>query len=232
MRRACLIATLAVMWIGLSTATVSAQMLPGRHHGYYDGYGYDSATVVYNLSNADNATRYAAEANRAASQRAASQQMEAMQSGIRNTMGTDADRRSQEIASRQQSGRDWWFQVEQQQAAQRRAQPSSEAALVPGFEPASDMPPAARDIIKWQPVLCNPQFADQRAQIEAPYRRATKVPTAVDYQDMIDATVQMKVTLKDIAANVSAQEYLNAEAFLNQLATEARERLAKATPKK
>ena len=70
--------------------------------------------------------------------------------------------------------------------------------------------------------------------IEAPYRRnptGLSIPTADDYKNMIETTGRMKETLKQMTAEISAQEYLDAEAFLDQLATEARQRLEKAQPK-
>jgi hypothetical protein len=123
------------------------------------------------------------------------------------------------------------------QGERARAQRLYETAqFAPGFESAtSAVPPAATDIIKWSPALQAPQFAEQRARIEAPYRRSAKglsTPTAKDYQDMLAATGQMKLILKDMATGISAQDYLNTEAFLDQLAAEARGRLEKASPKK
>ena len=47
---------------------------------------------------------------------------------------------------------------------------------------------------------------------------------------MIDATGQMKAILGRMTAEISAQEYLNVEKFLDQLAAEARERIEKAQP--
>ena len=42
----------------------------------------------------------------------------------------------------------------------------------------------------------------------------------------------MKLILQGMAAGISAQDYLNTEAFLDQLAAEARGRLEKVSPKK
>jgi hypothetical protein len=100
-----------------------------------------------------------------------------------------------------------------------------------GFESSpSIVPVAATDVIRWLPALQGPQFAGQRARIEAPYRRSAKglsTPTAKDYQDMIDATGKMKAILKATAGYLTAQDYLDAEAFLDRLAAEARDKLDK-----
>jgi hypothetical protein len=281
MRRIGTIVLLAAVWIELSATIVSAQMYPGRYrnHSSYDIDAYDAAVGMNALNNANNAYRDMAQNYQAWRQQPSSQQM-----GIpRGAMDSDAQQRSQAIFSQQQANRDWWFQTQQQQVAQRQTEtaqlpyqslaaqpppramqpqdqpPQDQAALqrqyeaaqgerararrlyetaefAPGFESATPaVPPAATDIIKWSPVLQAPQFAVQRARIEAPYRRSSKglsTPTAKDYQDMIAATGQMKLILKDLAGSISAQDYLNAEAFLDQLAAEAHGRLEKASPKK
>ena len=168
------------------------------------------------------------------------QQRAMMQGGIRNTMTTQAEARTQAQFSQQQSNRDWWFQVQQQQVAQRHsmsARPSMGMAPVTGFESAAPaaatQPEAATDVIKWLPVLCDPRFAAERASVEAPYRRDPKEkanPTAVDYQNMIGAAEKMKTVLGQMTADISAQEYLGAEQFLDKLAAEARGRIEKASP--
>jgi hypothetical protein len=102
-----------------------------------------------------------------------------------------------------------------------------------GFE--AESPTAATDIIPWLPVLQAPQFAKQRARIEAPFLRdgakRLSTPTAKQYEDMIAAAAEMKNILKNMAADVSAEEYLEAVAFLDQLAGEARGRLPKTDAK-
>jgi hypothetical protein len=279
MRRIGMIVLLAAVWLEMSATTGSAQMFPSRYryHSSYDVDAYDAAVGLNALNNANNAYR-----DRAQNYQAWRQQPSPQQTGaIRGTMDADAQGRSQAIIGQQQANRDWWFQTQQQQAAQRQGevaqqpyqslavppppramQPQDQvdqaalqrqyeaaqreryqtrrryelAQFAPGFESASPAaPPVATDIIKWSPVLQAPQFAEQRARIEAPYRRGAKglsTPTAKDYQDMIAATGQMKLILKNMATEISAQDYLNAAAFLDQLAAEARGRLEKASPKK
>ncbi len=241
MRRAWLIALL-VLALGVLETTALGQMFPRgrRGSGGYDGYGYDFG-VTYDLSSASNAARYTAQAERLAGERAAMQQRAAQQSRINTAMASDVASRQQAIFSQQQSARDWWFQAQQQQMAQQRAMSFASAGAAPamGFEPVTmgraGEPKVAMDVIQWLPVLCDPRFAEDRAKIEAPYRRAPKglsVPTAADYQSMIETVGRMKTALKTMAPEITAQEYLNADSFLDQLATEARERLAKAEGEK
>ncbi len=239
MRRTCLIAVIAAVWIGMSAATVSAQLWPGSRYrnGSYDGYDEGAVAAAAALGSADSATRTTAQSYQAWSQRAASSQMSGMESGIRSAVNAGDQQYAQNLNSQQQAGRNWWFQVQQQQAAERQAQASRYAAMSAGFESAqtANAPKANTDIIKWPPLLQAPQFAAERTKIEAPYRRSSKglsTPTADDYRNMIKATEQMKAILKGMTANITAEEYFSSEAFLNQLAAEARGRLESAAPKK
>ena len=159
----------------------------------------------------------------------------ALQGSIRNTMAAN-DVQRQQLYTQQQGKRNWWFQVEQQQLAQQQMQrPAMPSA---GFESAGtdiNYPEAATDIIKWLPVLRDPRFAAECARIKAPYHRGPKGlsrPTAGDYRDMIQAADQKKAILKSMTPEITAEEYLGAEAFLNQLAAEAREGIQEAAAAK
>jgi len=242
MRRMSMALVLAVSFLMPSTMALG-QAWPGygRYRGGYGGYGGygDDAGVFATYSSAisDASMRSAAQADHLAGERAAALQRAAVQSGIRNTLSSQADARTQSILSQQQSNRDWWFQVQEQQMAQRRAMAASSGAGVSasavGFEStptASATPEANTDIIRWLPILCEPEFAEQRARVEAPYRRGSGglgTPTAADYRDMIDAAQQMKTILGKMTARISAQDYLGAEKFLDRLSAEAKERLSK-----
>ncbi len=221
-------ATLTAFFLSYITAAASAQFWPG--HGYgHGGYGGWGAIVA---QQADATMRNIAQQEHATSERIAAQQSAALQGSIRNTLSTQADMRTQGILNQQQSNRDWWFQVQQQQQAQRRAMqaltPSSAAPTSVPTAPAHRTPPVATDIIPWPPVLWDSRFAQQRAAVEAPYRRDTgtqATPTVADYESMIEAAGQMKLLLGELTAEISAQDYLHAEKFLDQLAAEARARI-------
>jgi hypothetical protein len=249
MRRICLVFVLAILCMEMTAEIASAQLFPRgrRSSGGYDIDAYDTAVGMNALSNSTAAASELAQSYQSWRQQTGSSQMSATQSSIRSTMGADAERRSQDIAAQRQSHRDWWFQTQQQQVAQRQAAPArSDTVVVPyipapspsatsspsvytppaGFEAASAAP--VSNIIKWPPVLSGPGFAQQRAQIEAPYLRGVNglsTPTADDYRNMIKTTEQMKTMLKYVADVVSAQDYLTATAFLDKLAAEARDRL-------
>ncbi len=209
-------------------ASAGAQFWPGPDY-WGGGYGAWGSAVA---ARADATQRNLAQQQHLASERIAAQQSAAMQAGIRNTLSTQADMRTQSILSQQQSNRDWWFQVQQQQTAQRRAMSAGAVARPdPTFvptAPASSGPPVATDIIPWPPVLWNSRFAEQRAAVEAPYRReagtqATR--TAADYESILEAAGHMKRLLEAMTAEISAQDYLLADRFLDQLAAEARGRI-------
>lgn len=230
--------------------TAMGQLHPGSHGhygqhayggygGYYDDYygGYGAWGSVASAMNTASA-RYAAQQDRMAGQAAADLQRGMMQSNIRNTLGTQASIRTQDILNQNELNRDWWFQVQQQQVAQRQALAAQAAPVammssagleaVPSPKPESS---AATDVIRWQSTLCDPRFSADRAKVEAPYRRAPKgkaVPTTADYQNMIDAAQHMKLLLGQMTADVSAQDYLSAEKFLDQLAAEAHGRIEQA----
>jgi hypothetical protein len=222
-------ATLTAFFLSSITAVGSAQFWPG--YGYGDG-GYGGWGGAEVAQQADATMRNIAEQEHAASQAFAAQKSAAMQSNIRNTLSTQAEMRTQGILNQQQSNRDWWFQVQQQQQAQRRAmaaggRPHAAETFVPTAT-ISPGPSVATDIIPWPPVLWDSRFAQQRATVEAPYRRdggkqATR--TIADYESMIEAAGQMKLILGDMTSELSAQEYLHAEKFLDQLAAEARGRI-------
>jgi hypothetical protein len=242
-------AILTVLWLVASATTAGAQMLP-RHHshssGYYDGWGGYSGGLDALPSTLEMASmRRVAQSGQLVGDAVAARQIANRQSNINSALAADAAQR-QGFINQQENSRDWWFQSQQQSMAQQRAMAAQAGAnaaqaravvaqaeamgVSAGYVPPSPAPTAKTDVIPWLSLLCDPQFAEQRSRIEAPYRRGDKglsQPTPDDYRDMIAATDQMKTLLKGMAASVSAQDYLNAEAFLNQLAKEARERLEK-----
>jgi hypothetical protein len=232
-RRIGLIVVLAALWLGPSATTLRAQCWPRYHHyypGYYGGCGYDLG-ILYALNCGWNSRRHIAQSERLLGQQIAAMQSAALQSDIRYAMSAEAQRRSEQIVARQQADHDWWLQVQQQQIAERQ-QAAEWAAMTAGFKP---VPTVATDVIKWPPLLQAAEFTEQRAQIEAPYRRSStelSTPTAADYKNMIRAAEHMRPILKGMTARLTAQEYLDSQVFLDRLAAEARSRLEKTTPKK
>ena len=226
MNNARLILGLAAMGsLGLASLA-AARVFPGnRNYGYNNGY-YDPGGWGGYV--APNPMPEIAAQQRELGQQQAMQQSMAMQSGIRSAMMTQSQAQVNARLSQRQQNRDWWFQHQTQQMAQQRARQSDAPTAVGcGFEcPAA--PKAATDIIRWPALLQDPAFASLRTQIEAPYRRSPpglSVPTAEDYRLMVKTAEEMKGVLEWMTQQgVDTQEYKQANAFLDTLQREARDR--------
>jgi hypothetical protein len=86
----------------------------------------------------------------------------------------------------------------------------------------------ATDVIPWPPVLCDRRFAEQRAKVEAPFRRSPKgqlTLSPADCQSIIDAIEQMQITLGQMTAETSVHDSFVAGKFLDQLAGEIRQQV-------
>lgn len=218
--------------LGMPTV-LSAQWWPGNPYagyGAWGGYPYGQYGTE----------RTIAAQNRQLGQVAAMGQNAVVQSGIRNTLMSQAQTQTNSILNQQQANQDWWFQQQTQQMAQDRARAYSAprpAAAGAAFEPgvrAVAPPPAATDVIKWPPLLQERAFAYTRAQIEAPYRRSPpglSTPTADDYRAMVKVVEQMKATLEWLTKEgVDLDDYNEADAFLNKLGQEASQRSEPGSP--
>jgi len=209
-----------------------AQLWSGSY-GYPYGYGGWGAGGQYNT------TRNIQAADQMTGQVIAARQSAAMQSNINNMMASQAQTQTQAILGQQAANKNAWFQVEQQQAAQRRA---SSLRMPPMVAPATSfevssspvaVPPAAKaadDVMQWPTALQDPRFAALRAQIEAPYRRTPgkmSYPTAPEYLAMLPPIEQMRSVLGQMTAELSARDYLDAEKFLDLIARQAQEQAKK-----
>jgi hypothetical protein len=211
--------------------------LPGYGYGGYGGWGGWGANSNYNVSG-----QMAAESRQTNAQAAMGQNY-VIQQNARNTMMNQAQSQTASIEGQRQANKDWWFQYQSQQMAQRQGRGSTgpaAAAVAGGFgaEPAQggfNLPPSqpevAMDIIKWPPGLQDKAFAASRTAIEAPYRRTPpklSMPTAADYRDMLKNVEDMKAILQWClsaqAGGMDTGEYQQAKAFLDQLGQELRKR--------
>ncbi len=86
-------------------------------------------------------------------------------------------------------------------------------------------------VIEWPAILMDRRFAEQRALVEAPYKKEGN-PTVEDFLGMIDAAGKMKKTLEKLAYEVTAGNYLAVQKYLDQLAAEAQQRIDELTPDK
>lgn len=226
MNSACWVLGLAAIGSLWAVGPAAAHVFPGNRGyggGYYDPGGWGGYV-------APNPMPDIAAQERELGQRQAMQQNMVVQSGIRNSMMTQAQTQASNQWNQRQQNKDWWFQVQSQQMAEQRARPASAPTAVGcGFESAPP-PKAAMDIIKWPALLQDPAFASLRTQIEAPYRRSPpglSVPTADDYRKMVKTAEEMKGVLEWMTQQgVDTQEYKQANAFLDTLQREARQRSA------
>jgi hypothetical protein len=219
---------------------VSAQLYR-RGNGYYDDGGMAGAVALASSNRVYSNQMQMGAQNQQSAQQAASQQNMALQSGIRNTLTTQAQDRTNTIEDQRQSYRDWWFQTNQQKIAGN--QPNVIGSTMPmagGYGSRQSIgssiiyeashPPVALDIIMWPVVLQEKIFASERAQIETPYRRSPpglSTPTATDYRNMVKTVGDMKSVLEwRLGQNggLPTVDYEQAKAFLNNLAQEAQER--------
>ncbi len=232
--RVVVLAALAAALLLVQTATAQIvyprQNYYGGYYGAWDAYPYGPGST-YNTTLDNAAQQKMLGQSEAAAQRAA------MQSGIRSTLSNQATAWNQATNNRRQDDRDWWFQTQQQQLAQRQAQQAyrpAPAAAAPAFEPATATaatvasPARANDIINWRPILYDRRFDALRAAVEAPYLRnggkPLSQPTAADYRNMIKAFEQMKVVLKQMDAQISAREYLDTCQDIDGLIKQSRDR--------
>jgi len=227
----------------LPIASATAQRGP---YGYGSGWG----AYPYNLDSAYNTSRKIASQQHLAAQKHAFQQSAQMQQGIRGTLSSEARRTTQGITAQQQGAKDWWFKQEQRKLAERKQRPQQlAAARVPMYadpnatdpataprEPARPQPqPAQPGVTPWPNLLRDSRFEASRAKLEAVFRewKSPKHPlTPEQYREILDGVGQMKTTLRDMAHDITAAEYLATEKYLDGLVYEARAAVTKGEPEK
>jgi hypothetical protein len=223
MKAQSLVVVLVVCGMSWLAKPVSAQFYPG---GYGSGWGGTNGSAALLGSNYMQASAMQAKAqNRLAGQQAAMGQNYVVQSGIRNTLSSQAQGRTDAIENQRQANQDWWFQYQTQQAGQRRnVEYSSAGGAVGSFGPSGSPPEAASDVIKWPTALQDSCFASERATIEAPYRRTPpqlSVPTQADYVQMVRTVEDMKAVLEwRLKEGIPTNDYNTATAFLAKLGQE------------
>jgi hypothetical protein len=206
-----------------------AQFYPHGGYGGYGGWGGEGSAALAGSDYRQTAVMQAKAQSMQAGQQAAMQQNYVVQSGIRNTLSSQANANAAVIQSQQQATQDWWFQRQSQQLAQEQAQRRAAGADVyspapAGFAPPGGPPPVNNDVIKWPTLLQERCFASERAKIEAPYRRTPpklSIPTVADYRSMAATVENMKAVLEwRLSEGADTGEYNEASAFLTRLGQE------------
>ncbi len=233
MKHAMLVAVLAGGGVLGLARLAPAQFYPGYGYGGWGGTNGSAALLGADYRQAT-AMQLKSQSMQTG-QQAAMEQNYVVQSGIRNTLASQAQSQANAIASQQQATQDWWFQHQAQQMAEQRAmntgvggigQATLQAAA--GFAPSGGPPPVAMDIIQWPTALQDPCFASERTKIEAPYRRSPpklSVPTAADYRNMASTVEDMKAVLEwRLKDGLNTADYNVATGFLKTLGQEVSDR--------
>jgi hypothetical protein len=226
----------------LQSETATAQLAPhrnfgGRGGGYYGGYD----TVIYPDVNKTNAAyQQAAIQAKQYQAQTASGRSSAWQ-GINQSLAQQANFRTQSMMAERDSAKDWWFQQQSQQLANRQARESYQPMNLPnsnygdGEGNAPQQTPAAKEIMLWPTLLKDPAFAELRSEIESPFRIAyadNKPLSAGDYRGILKSIDAMKIKLKGISSSVVDSEYEAVVSYLDELSADAQKRLnARIDPK-
>ncbi len=228
MKRSTILAMLLVGGMLCRTGFLFAQFYPGYGYGGWGGYNGAAALVGADYQQAT--AMQLKSQSRQAGQEASMNQNAVVQSGIRNTLSSQATARSDAIAAQQQQTQDWWFQHQTRQAAQRQPAGNATAAGMTmtsagdNFAPPGPPPPATTDIIPWPALLQERCFASEREKIESPYRRTPpklSTPNAADYGQMAAAVEDMKAVLQWRASEgVNPNDFNAAKDFLDRLGSE------------
>ncbi len=226
---------LAMSVIGcLPIATATAQ------RGPY-GYGYGWGAYPYNLDSAYNTSRRIASQQHLAAQKHAFQQSARVQEDIHGALSSQARSTTQGLAAQQQGARDWWFKQEQRKLAERKQRDQPLAALRASgsvdpnaADPAAVAPrklarpqpePAQPGVTPWPNLLRDSRFEASRTKLEAVFRewKSPKHPlTPEQYRTILEGISEMKTTLRNMAHDITAAEYLATEKYLDGLVYEAR----------
>jgi hypothetical protein len=228
--------------LGLHVGTASAQFAPRRNlggnrgGGYYGGY---DTTIYPDINQTNAAYQQSYTQNRQYQGQVASARTSAWQN-INQSVAQQANSQTQSMLAQRQSSKDWWYEQESRKLAQSQARGSYQPRSLPAAGYADPAVPASQtpsqpEIMIWPTLLKSPAFDALRAQVEAPFRRATadKQPlTADDYRAILRAIEEMKAKLGSLASQVVESEYAAVEGYLNELAADAQKRLdARLSPK-
>jgi hypothetical protein len=202
---------------------VRAQFVPGP--GYYPDMGV--------LGSID-ATFQSAAQSRAYSE---NRQMQMTSSMARSAAWMNINRSMQSQASAQpatvpdsgQSSRDWMFQHSAPSRSMGRPMtlPATNMAAVDPVRDSSK-PAVEKEIMLWPTLLKEQLFDGERADVEAPFRRAYadgKPLTVADYQGIVKSVDSMKTTVKALESQLVETEYNSVQKYLDDLVADAQKRI-------
>jgi hypothetical protein len=200
-----------------------AQFVP--YGGFYPDMGViGAATAAFSSAAQQNVYMQ----NRQLQQTTSAARSQAWQN-INRSMQMEASARSAAVPDAGQAARDWMYQNAQSSRTALRPMtlPSTDMAMVTPTREASQ-PAATREIMLWPTLLKEQRFNDDRADVEAPFRRAYadgKPLTIADYQGIIKSVEKMKATVKGMESQIVEPEYTAVEKFLDDLIADAQKRI-------
>jgi hypothetical protein len=202
---------------------VRAQFVPGP--GYYPDMGVmGSVTAAYSSAAQQNAYMQNREMQ-ATSTMAKSAAWQSLNRSMRN----EASSRPTTVPDSAQSARDWMFQNAAPSRSSRRPMTLPATDMARATSPRQTTQPVAqKDIMIWPTFLKEQRFDGERADVEAPFRRAYadgKPLTIEDYQGVIKSVTQMKTTVKSMESQLLDTEYASVDKYLDDLIADAEKRI-------
>ena len=128
-----------------------------------------------------------------------------------------------------QAARDWMYQHAPPSRSDSRPTTLPRVAMTTTQsveKPSTKSVP--QEIMLWPTILKDPLFDDDRASVEAPFRRSYadgKPLTIEDYQQIIKTVENMKATIKTLKSQLIESEYAAVEKYLDDLIADAQKRI-------
>jgi hypothetical protein len=148
---------------------------------------------------------------------------------INRSMQAEAASQPTTVPDSGQSARDWMFQHQAPSRPARRPMtlPASNVAVVAPVEKFSQSA-APKEIMLWPTLLKEQRFDGDRADVEAPFRRAYsdgQPLTIGDYQGIIKTVEGMKTTVEGMKSQLIEEEYTAVQKYLDDLIADAQKRI-------
>jgi hypothetical protein len=218
----------AHIWVGLTVLAIGA--LPAQAQFVpYGGYYSDSGAMGLAVSAYSTAQGQQAYMENRQMQAASTLAKSQAWQNVNRSMQMQAASRPTTVPTAGQEARDWMFQHEASSRPARRPMtlPASEMAAVAQVQ-ESTRQASPREIMLWPTVLKEDRFDGDRADVEAPFRRAYadgKPLTIADYQSIIKTVENMKATVKTMESQLVEEEYAAVQKYLDDLIADAQKRI-------
>ncbi len=231
------------LFVAVATLGTSAYAQFAPYGSYYSGWG------AYPLPDGGvSYSRRVAQQNQASAQQRAFQAQASLERNINTTLGSQAQQRTSLATQQQASNEQFWVNQLQRQQAQFAARPQLPNTAIP-TPPAQPQPipetipdesvevQTPQGAVQWPTLLMDVRFSQYRAKVDQLVEKGVPQSAATKsryFRQVYDAVQEMKETLKKMAPEVNAAEYMLVEKFLDDLTDKARLELdpTKDTPPK